>query len=73
MMNITDTYDTAISALQEHKTQTKKADGYYVKLYDARTRLRGIQAACERAEAFILVPTKHVGPFYPINNVELLV
>ncbi|MGY5875923.1 MAG: PIG-L deacetylase family protein [Candidatus Thorarchaeota archaeon] len=72
MVNITETYPTAFKALGEHKTQTPKANEYYLKFYDARTRLRGIQAACDRAEAFIIELPKHVGPFYPLNSVESL-
>jgi LmbE family N-acetylglucosaminyl deacetylase len=73
MMDVSKYYESAIEALQCHKSQIEKADGYYLKLYDARTRLRGVQAACSRAEAFTLIPTKHVGPFYPENNVKSLV
>ncbi len=72
MVNVTDTYETALKALSEHKTQTPKADSYYIKLYEARTRLRGVQAACDRAEAFTIELPKHVGPFYPENSVESL-
>ena len=72
MVNVTDTYEAALKALSEHKSQIPKADGYYLKLYDARTRLRGVQAACDRAEAFTIELPKHVGPFYPVNSVESL-
>lgn len=66
------TYEFALSALAQHKSQVSKADNYYAKLYDARTRLRGVQAACDRAEAFAISLPTHAGPFYPNNNVDLL-
>lgn len=73
MVNITDSYDTALDALKKHVSQVGKADGYYLKFYDARTMLRGIQADCPRAEAFTQISTKHVGPFYPENHVSSLI
>ena len=73
LVNITESYDDAKSALMKHKSQMAKADGYYIKLYDARTRLRGVQGACERAEAFTITLPKHVGPFYPRNSVDSLI
>lgn len=71
-VDITDTYDIAMKALGEHKSQVPKSDQYYFRLYDARTRLRGVQAACERAEAFTIVLPRHAGPFYPQNSVDSL-
>lgn len=73
LMNIIDSFDTVMSALKKYKSQISKADGYYLKLYDARTRLRGVQGACERAEAFTITLPKHVGPFYPKNSVDSLI
>ncbi len=72
MVDISDHYEKALESLREHKSQVGKADGFYLKFYDARTRLRGVQSACSRAEAFSLIPTNHVGPFYPKNNVKTL-
>jgi LmbE family N-acetylglucosaminyl deacetylase len=72
-VNVTEHYKTALAALREHKSQTGKSDDYYVKLYDARTRLRGVQSGCERAEAFSITMPEHAGPFYPENNVTSLV
>ncbi|MHA2322874.1 MAG: PIG-L deacetylase family protein, partial [Candidatus Thorarchaeota archaeon] len=60
-IDITDTYPAALSAIKKHKSQIKKADSYYVKLYDARTRLRGVQAKCKRAEAFSITLPEHAG------------
>ena len=72
IVDISKSYDTAVSALAEHKTQIPKADNYYFKLYDARTRLRGVQAACERGEAFTIHLPEHAGPFYSENSTDLL-
>ncbi|MHA2378391.1 MAG: PIG-L deacetylase family protein [Candidatus Thorarchaeota archaeon] len=71
-VNITSTYSLAAQALKKHKSQIPKSDRYYLKLYDARTRLRGVQASCERAEAFRVTLPTHAGPFYPKNSVDSL-
>ena len=72
IVDISTSYNSALDALKEHKTQISKADHFYLKLYDTRTRLRGVQAACERGEAFTIKFPEHVGPFYPQNSVNLL-
>ncbi|MFW9768127.1 MAG: PIG-L deacetylase family protein [Candidatus Thorarchaeota archaeon] len=72
-VDITDSYRAALAALKKHKSQVKKADTFYEKLYDARTRLRGVQADCERAEAFSITLPRHAGPFYRENSVDLLI
>ncbi|MFX0046150.1 MAG: PIG-L deacetylase family protein [Candidatus Hermodarchaeota archaeon] len=71
-VDITSTYSFATRALKEHKSQIPKSDQYYLKLYDARTRLRGVQASCNRAEAFRVSFPTHAGPFYPKNSVDSL-
>lgn len=73
MVDVSDCYDTSVQALKQHKSQISKARGFYANLYDARTRLRGVQAACDRAEAFGLTPLGHAGPFYPANSVRSLI
>jgi LmbE family N-acetylglucosaminyl deacetylase len=72
-VDITESYPAALAALKKHKSQIKKADSFYEKLYDARTRLRGVQAKCKRAEAFSITLTEHAGPFYEKNNVVRLI
>jgi len=72
-VNISESYRHALAALKKHKSQIKKGDSYYVKLYDARTKLRGVQAACERAEAFSITFPEHAGPFYEKNSVDRLI
>ncbi|MHA1906716.1 MAG: PIG-L deacetylase family protein [Candidatus Thorarchaeota archaeon] len=73
IVDISATYDTVLVALKKHESQLGKADGFYVKFYDARTRLRGVQGACERAEAFTIRIPFHAGPFYPENSVQSLI
>jgi LmbE family N-acetylglucosaminyl deacetylase len=72
-VDITDAYPAALAALKKHKSQVKKADSYYTQLYDARTRLRGVQANCKRAEAFAITLPEHAGPFYEKNSVDRLI
>jgi LmbE family N-acetylglucosaminyl deacetylase len=71
-VDISDTYKYGLGALKEHKSQISKADSFYEKLYDTRTKLRGAQAKCERAEAFAITLPEHAGPFYPKNSVDSL-
>ncbi len=73
MVDISKTYKTANDALKAHHSQTGKAEGFYFRLYDARTKLRGVQANCERAEAFTIKYPEHAGPFYPENSVQRLI
>ena len=73
LMDVSESFSTAVSALKEHKSQLTKADAFYLRFYDARTRLRGIQAGCERAEAFTLSLPTHAGPFYTMNAVKTLI
>ena len=72
-VDITESYPAAFAALKKHKSQVKKADSYYLQLYDAKTRLRGVQAKCKRAEAFTITLPEHAGPFYEKNSVDRLI
>jgi len=72
MVDVSEDYDTVMSALRMHKSQMAKANSFYERFYDARTRLRGVQAGCERAEAFLVTLSRHAGPFYPVNAVTSL-
>ncbi|MFW9789150.1 MAG: PIG-L deacetylase family protein [Candidatus Thorarchaeota archaeon] len=72
-VDITGSYAAALAALKKHKSQVKKADSFYLQLYDARTRLRGVQAKCKRAEAFSITLPEHAGPFYEMNSVARLI
>lgn len=72
LVDVSDSYDAAMNALGKHSSQLQKADGFYLRFYDARTRLRGVQSDCERAEAFTVSFPYHVGPFYRRNAVNSL-
>ncbi|MFX1560078.1 MAG: PIG-L deacetylase family protein [Promethearchaeota archaeon] len=72
-VDISESYAAAVAALKKHKSQVKKADSFYTQLYDARTRLRGVQAKCKRAEAFSITLPEHAGPFYEKNSVDRLI
>ncbi len=72
MVDISETFATSSKALRMHVSQMNKANGFYTRLYDSRTRLRGVQAACDRAEAFTVEMPIHAGPFYPKNSIKTL-
>ena len=73
LVNVSESYDAALAALKKHKSQVRKADSFYTQLYDTRTRLRGVQAKCKRAEAFAITLPEHAGPFYEKNSVDRLI
>ena len=72
-VDITESYAAALAAIKKHRSQVSKADSFYPQLYDARTRLRGVQAKCKRAEAFAITLPEHAGPFYEKNSVDRLI
>lgn len=61
MVDVSEDYDKVFSAFNAHASQMEKNDFFYKKLCDARTKFRGVQAGCERAEAFIFEPLPIVG------------
>ncbi len=72
IVDITTSYDESLLALKKHESQISKAEGFYLTFYDARTKLRGVQGACSRAEAFTVSMPRHAGPFYKKNSRKLL-
>ncbi len=64
LVDISDTIELKTQAINEYQTQLKKTKKYYLFFNLQKARLRGIQGACEYAEAFheILLPVH--GPFY---------
>ncbi|MGV9168622.1 MAG: PIG-L deacetylase family protein [Promethearchaeia archaeon] len=72
VMDISEGYESAMKALRQHESQIGKAEGYYEKLYDYRTKLRGLQGGCSRGEAFTVKSPIQAGPFYPENSVKTL-
>ncbi len=73
LVDITESYDIALNALCSHESQIRKANRFYPRFYDVRTLLRGVQAGCQRAEAFTIEMPFHAGPFYPRNSVKSLI
>jgi len=72
IVDITTSYNESLSALKKHNSQISRVEGFYLSFYDARTKLRGIQGACSRAEAFTVSTPRHAGPFYQKNSRKLL-
>lgn len=60
-VDITEEYDLVVEAAKLHVSQMAKNDNYYLGTLDARSLLRGVQAGCERAEAFIFEPLPIIG------------
>ncbi|USN45406.1 MAG: PIG-L family deacetylase [Candidatus Woesearchaeota archaeon] len=66
-VDISNEYETVLAALQAHASQHAKGSGYYSDLIKAKTALRGLQAGCERAEAFQFRPIGITGAFHRRN------
>jgi len=60
-VDITQEYDKVVRALNFHKSQVEKLEGYYVQELDSKTKIRGVQTGCERAEAFSFEPLPLIG------------
>lgn len=60
-VDITEEYDLVVEAAKLHVSQMKKNDNYYLGTLNARSLLRGVQAGCERAEAFVFEPLPLIG------------
>lgn len=63
MVDVSKYSQIILKAFHCHKSQIKKNQGYYLATLDERTKLRGVQAGCERAEAFFYEPLPLVGSF----------
>lgn len=60
-------------AIECYESQSGKGGkGFYSKFHNTRTKLRGIQAGVEHAEAFIQIPISTVGAFKPTKSLEYL-
>lgn len=60
-VDITEEYDLVVEAAKLHMGQMVKNDNYYLGTFNARSLLRGVQAGCERAEAFVFEPLPLIG------------
>jgi LmbE family N-acetylglucosaminyl deacetylase len=73
LVDISDVIEVKTQAIEEYQSQLKKTDDYYLLFNLQKARLRGLQGACEYAEAFheVLMPVH--GPFYnPAPTVKSL-
>jgi len=61
MVDVTEQFEIVLDVFRCHESQILKNNGYYLKMLDVRTKFRGVQAGCERAEAFIFEPLTLVG------------
>jgi len=58
--------DQRMKAITCYESQSHKGgDGFYSDFHGTRTKLRGIQAAVEHAEAYVQIPIAHAGSFKP--------
>lgn len=68
-IDITITNPLRMKAIECYETQSHKGGkGFYSKFHGTRTKLRGIQADVENAEAFIRFPIATSGAFKPVKN-----
>lgn len=64
LVDISEIIDSKRRAILTFKTQMEKTEGYYLAFNMQKARLRGIQAGCEFAEAYLEVVMPVHGPFY---------
>ncbi len=65
-INISKVNEKRESAIKIYETQSYKGgNGFYHKFHHTRTKLRGLQAEVEHAEAFVRVPISIAGAFKP--------
>ncbi len=63
-VDISEVVDLKRQAIISFRSQMEKTEGYYHSFNLQKARLRGLQAGCEFAEAFIEIPLPFHGPFY---------
>ncbi len=65
-IDISETNEKRLQAIKRYESQSHKGGkGFYSKFHGTRTKLRGIQAEVEDAEAFIRFPISTTGAFKP--------
>lgn len=63
-VDISEVADLKRQAIISFRSQMEKTEGYYLSFNMQKARLRGLQADCEFAEAFVEIPLPYHGPFY---------
>ena len=72
-IDITDQNKKRLDAIATYESQSHKGgEGFYSRFHNTRTKLRGIQAEVEHAEAFLTVPIATVGAFKPVKSLKFL-
>ena len=72
LVDISEQIEKKEQAIREYKSQLKKGgENFYIKFHHYRTKMRGIQANTNHAEAYNQIPIKKCGTFYPITKKEL--
>lgn len=67
-IDISKTNNQRLDAIAIYESQSHKGgDGFYSNFHNTRTKLRGIQASTEHAEAFINIPISLSGSFKPVK------
>lgn len=65
-IDISNTNTQRLEAIKIYESQSHKGgEGFYSNFHNTRTKLRGIQAKSEHAEAFINIPISLAGSFKP--------
>ncbi len=73
LVDITDENDKRMKAIQCYESQLHKGgQGFYSQFHNHRTKLRGIQAGTDHAEAFVRFPQSYTGAFKPMKNAKEL-
>lgn len=63
-VDISEVVDLKRRAILSFRSQIEKTEGYYLSFNMQKALLRGMQAGCEYAEAFVEIPLPVHGPFY---------
>ncbi len=63
-VDISEIADLKRQAIISFRSQMEKTEGYYLSFNMQKAQLRGLQADCEFAEAFMEMPLPFHGPFY---------
>jgi len=72
LVDISDFYKLKEDAIRCYKSQLYKGgDDFYIRFHKYRTKMRGVQASTEFAEAFIEIPLKKNSPFYKQKHSNL--
>lgn len=72
-IDISDVNHLRLEAIQAYESQSHKGgDGFYSQFHNTRTKLRGIQASVEHAEAFVQIPIAQIGSFKPTKVLDHL-